>query len=289
MNQEARHPCFDAGARGRHARAHLPVAPSCNIRCGFCDRRHSCVNESRPGVTAAVMSPEDACAAFLRARALTPGLSVAGIAGPGDPLASARETLETLAILRRSAPDVLPCLSTNGLALPEHAAALVDLGVGHVTVTVNAATPETGARVWLQVRDGGRTLEGREGAALLMARQEEGIRLLAGSGVTVKINMVIIPGVNDHEAGDVARRAASWGASLMNCMGMIPVPGAPLGHLPGPDAETLRGIREQAERFLPQMRHCSRCRADAFGLLGEGRTLGEFAIPSGGCAAARVV
>jgi len=31
-------------------------------------------------------------------------------------------------------------------------------------------------------------------------------------------------------------------------------------------------VRAQAEKYLPQMRHCTRCRADAVGLLEEDRT-----------------
>jgi len=46
-----RHPCFNAALRRRYGRVHIPVAPDCNVQCGFCNRRYNCVNESRPGVT----------------------------------------------------------------------------------------------------------------------------------------------------------------------------------------------------------------------------------------------
>ncbi|MBG3878744.1 radical SAM protein, partial [Desulfovibrio oxamicus] len=83
---DSRHPCFTAGAHGTHARIHLPVAAACNIRCGYCDRRHDCVNESRPGVTSRVLDPTEAAQLVDRAVAALPHLSVVGIAGPGDPL-----------------------------------------------------------------------------------------------------------------------------------------------------------------------------------------------------------
>ena len=73
-----RHPCFNREAHGRFGRIHLPVAARCNIVCGFCDRRYACVNESRPGVTAVLLSPEEACELTVRAAARLPGLSVAG-------------------------------------------------------------------------------------------------------------------------------------------------------------------------------------------------------------------
>ena len=49
----AEHPCFSAQAHFRYGRIHLPVAPRCNIRCGYCDRRYDCANESRPGARCA--------------------------------------------------------------------------------------------------------------------------------------------------------------------------------------------------------------------------------------------
>jgi len=43
------HPCFNAEAKGLYGRVHLPVAPHCNIKCNYCNRKYDCVNESRPG------------------------------------------------------------------------------------------------------------------------------------------------------------------------------------------------------------------------------------------------
>ena len=39
-----------------------------------------------------------------------------------------------------------------------------------------------------------------------------------------------------------------------------------------PTATHLEELRSEAEKFLPQMRHCTRCRADAVGLLGADRS-----------------
>ena len=38
-------------------------------------------------------------------------------------------------------------------------------------------------------------------------------------------------------------------------------------------------VRAQSEAFLPQMRHCVRCRADALGLLGESGVIGDMRMP----------
>jgi nitrogen fixation protein NifB len=77
-----RHPCFNHGAAGTYARIHLPIAPACNIQCNYCNRKCDCVNESRPGVTSAVLSPEEAVCYLGRVKEKAPHLAVAGIAGP---------------------------------------------------------------------------------------------------------------------------------------------------------------------------------------------------------------
>ena len=53
-------------------------------------------------------------------------LSVVGIAGPGDPLANPERTFRTFDLIAESCPDVTLCLSTNGLALPDHIERLVE-------------------------------------------------------------------------------------------------------------------------------------------------------------------
>ena len=53
----ANHPCFSQEAHKRSGRIHLPVAPECNIQCGYCVRKFDCVNESRPGVASTILTP----------------------------------------------------------------------------------------------------------------------------------------------------------------------------------------------------------------------------------------
>ena len=132
----AEHPCLSAQAHFRYGRIHLPVAPRCNIRCGYCDRRYDCANESRPGVTSEVISPEAALDRVERALRLDSRLRVAGVAGPGEPLANPA-TLETLRLIHARFPRLLLCLSTNGLVLSDALPELLDCGVSTLTVTVN--------------------------------------------------------------------------------------------------------------------------------------------------------
>jgi nitrogen fixation protein NifB len=267
-----RHPCFNVKAKGQYGRVHLPVAPKCNIQCNYCNRRYDCVNESRPGVTSTLLTPSQALVYMDRVLEKEPRISVAGIAGPGDPFANADETLETMRLIRKHHPDTILCLSSNGMNVAPHVPELAEIGVSHVTITINAVDPEISAQIYAWVRDGKVLYRGRQGAELLLARQLQAIDLLKMHGITVKVNTIIIPGVNDHHVPELAAAMQAKGVDLLNCMAMFPNVDTAFEHLGEPDKEQMERIRTEAEQFLPQMRHCTRCRADAVGLLDQDRT-----------------
>ncbi|MBX6423087.1 radical SAM protein [Thermosulfurimonas sp. F29] len=262
-----RHPCFDEEAHRLVGRLHLPVAPRCNVRCAYCDRRYACVSENRPGASRRVISPEEAPAYVETVLTLEPRIEVVGVAGPGDPLAN-EETFEALSRVRESFPQLKFCVSTNGLLLKEKLADLVYLGVRFLTVTVNAATPETAEKVYLWVRYRGKRLSGREASEFLLSRQLEGIAAAAEAGLRVKVNTVLVPGINDVEVAEIARRVWEAGAHLMNIIPLIPL--AHFRHRRPPTETELRWARRLASRFMPQFLSCRRCRADAAGVPGEG-------------------
>lgn len=267
-----RHPCFNVEAKGHCGRAHLPVAPKCNIRCNFCNRQYDCVNESRPGVTSAVLTPVQAVDYLGQVLAREPRLTVAGIAGPGDPFANPRETMETLRLVRQRFPELLLCLASNGLGLPPYLNELAALQVSHVTVTVNAIDPAIGQQIYGWVWDGKRLHRGLAAAELLLERQLEAIAGLKERGITVKANTIVIPGVNDRHVTAIARKMSELSVDLLNCMPVYPNADTPFGDLPEPTSEQMAAIWREAAGFLPQMEHCTRCRADAVGLLEADRT-----------------
>jgi nitrogen fixation protein NifB len=269
------HPCYSEDAHHHFARMHVAVAPACNIQCHYCNRKYDCANESRPGVVSERLSVEAAIRKVLAVAAEIPELSVVGIAGPGDALANADATFATLEGIRRAAPDLTLCLSTNGLALPEHVERLATLGVRHVTVTVNMTDPEIGERIYPWILRGGRKVHGKEASRILSDRQLEGIALLRARGVLVKVNSVVIPGVNDAHLPEVARAVRGAGAFIVNLVPLISAPehGTHFGETGqrGPTAAELERVQAACEIDSRVMRHCRQCRADAVGRLGEDR------------------
>ena len=266
------HPCFDKEAHKKFGRVHLPVAPRCNIQCNFCNRKYDCMNESRPGVTSTVLTPQQAIAYLRYVVAKRPEISVMGIAGPGDPFANPEETMETLRLTRQFFPQMILCVATNGLNVVPFVDEMAELQVSHVTLTINAIDPVVGSAIYAWVRDGKRPLRGEEAAAVLAARQIDALVKLKACGITTKINTIIMPGVNDDHIHDVAKNVSALGADIMNLMPLVPVKGAAFQDLPPPDTMTTARLRLQCGQLLPQMTHCSRCRADAVGYIGEDMT-----------------
>jgi nitrogen fixation protein NifB len=268
-----KHPCFNPDVKGKFGRVHLPVAPKCNIQCGYCNRKYDCVNESRPGVTSNVLSPGQAL--FYVNDLVESGkpISVVGIAGPGDPFANPEATMETLRLIRKRHPDMLLCVSTNGLNVGPYIAELAELEVSHITITMNAIDPEIGAKVYSWVRDDKKPLRGIEAAELLLSRQIQAMKSIKAHGITLKINTILIPGVNDGESLDaVASFAKSEGADLHNIIPLCPVEGTSFEDFEEPTPAQIHAARDIAGQYMPQMTHCQRCRADACGLLAEGTT-----------------
>ena len=269
------HPCFCEDAHHSFARMHLPVAPRCNIQCNYCNRKFDCSNESRPGVTSVVLEPQQALQKVKAVKEAIPQLSVIGIAGPGDPLAN-EATFESLELIGKEMPGLTLCVSTNGLALPDCAQRLYDLGVRFVTVTMNCTDPEIGAKIYDAVIFDGKKYSGVEGAKILRDRQIEGIKKCVALGMLVKINIVMIPDINDSHIPDLVAYVRSLGIYMVNILPLIPVEGTKFSDLRAPTPLERRDMMDRCGLDGRMMRHCRQCRADAIGLLGQDRSA-EFA------------
>jgi nitrogen fixation protein NifB len=192
---------------------------------------------------------------------------VVGVAGPGDTLAT-EHALATFALVHRRFPNLIKCLSTNGLLLREKADQILDAGVSAITVTVNAVEPGVLQQICTRIAQGGRVTRGESAARILIAAQLAGIEELARRGALVKINTVLVPGVNDGQVDDIARCCAAAGAAMLNIIPLIPQ--HDMIALRAPDCHDVNRAREAAQRHLPVFRHCRQCRADACGIPGTG-------------------
>ena len=269
------HPCYSEDAHHYFARMHVAVAPACNIQCHYCNRKYDCANESRPGVVSELLTPEQAVKKTMAVAATIPQMTVLGIAGPGDPLANPARTFETFRRLSSDAPDIKLCVSTNGLALPESVEELAQHNIDHVTITINCVDPDIGAQIYPWIFWKNRRIKGRKGAKILIEQQQKGLEMLVERGILVKVNSVMIPGINDEHLKEVSRIVKYKGAFLHNVMPLIAEAehGTFFGVMGqrGPSPDELMDLQESCSGDMNMMRHCRQCRADAVGLLGEDR------------------
>lgn len=275
------HPCYTEAAHREFARMHIPVAPRCNIQCNYCNRKYDCSNESRPGVTSEVLSPEEALAKVRMVKEKIPELKVVAVAGPGDPLAN-DETFRSMQMIADEFPEMTLCISTNGLMLPDYVDRLWDLGIRFVTVTINAIYPSVAKDIYQFVNYQGEHLKDLDAARTLIGRQLLGVEMSVAKGMVVKINMVLIPGINDKHIPLAVKKFKEMGVYIVNILPLIPVEGTRFERMRAPTAKERRDLQDICANDVRMMRHCKQCRADAIGLLGNDRSQ-EFAGCGSGC------
>jgi nitrogen fixation protein NifB len=124
----------------------------------------------------------------------------------------------------------------------------------------------------------GKKYEGVQGARILIDNQLAGIKYLTEQGVIVKVNIVMIKGINDRHIPEIVKKVKSLGAFIANIMPLIPAKGSIFENYPQTTGHELKRMRKMCEADLQQMYHCRQCRADAIGLLTNDRS-GEFRTP----------
>ena len=259
MDVMRRHPCFNDEAHDQVGRIHLPVAPRCNIQCNFCEHR-MCAEIQHPGWATRLLSVAEAVDLIQSVVNERQAYDfVVGVAGPGDALAN-NQTFQTQALLHQRYPQIVNCLCTNGLLLEDKLEEIVGAGVRALTVTVNAPDSGVGKNVYSWAKYQGTIYRGEEAAALLITKQFSGIRKALDASLSVKVNTVLIPGINDQHMVRLALRLREAGVKLMNIMPLIP--SGKMKNYQAPTCDELRKARRDCEEIVSQFYRCEQCRAD---------------------------
>jgi nitrogen fixation protein NifB len=219
-----------------------------------------CTDIQHPGWTSKLLSPVEAIdlvQSVVNERQIYD--FVVGIAGPGDALAN-EQTFQTLSLIRQRYPRITTCLCTNGLLLEDKLEEITRTGVRALTVTVNSADSSIGKYIYSWIKYEGIIYRGEEAATLLISRQFSGIKKALNTGISVKVNTVLIPGVNDRHIDKLAARLQETCVGLMNIMPLIP--SGNMKYLRAPTCDELRKIRIYCEEIIPQFHSCEQCRAD---------------------------
>lgn len=170
----------------------ISVTDRCNLRCAYCMPEEHYVWLPRADILA-----------FEEIAALVDAFTDCGVdrvrLTGGEPLL--RHDLPALVRMLAARPALRDlALTTNGMLLAEHAAALKAAGLHRLTVSLDTLRP---ARF--------RALTRRDGLARVLA----GIRAAGAAGFRpLKIDSVVMRGVNDDELADLIELARPLGAEL---------------------------------------------------------------------------
>ncbi len=166
----------------------ISVTDRCNFRCPYCMPSEVFGERYKFLSKAQMLSFEE----ITRLASLFVGLGVAKlrITG-GEPLV--RADLEKLIAMLAGIPGVQDmAMTTNGYVLAGHAQPLRDAGLSRVTVSLDSLDEEIFGRL--------------NGLGHSVDRVLEGIQAAAAAGLTpIKVNSVVVRGVNDHTVVDLAR------------------------------------------------------------------------------------
>ncbi len=190
------------------------------------------------------LDPADVLRYVGAARRTMRGPLVAQIDGPGDPLASAASVLRSLALVRDHDPDVMTGLVIDGPLLAEYVDELVELGLHHVVLRMDAASVKAAWRVYGRIIYRGETIVGPDAARLVLEESRRAVRLLVAARVPVAIRYTAIPTVNLHDLPTIAAFAAAEGVERVDVVPHRPVPRAPLARCGTPTAGELASCRE---------------------------------------------
>ncbi|HEX9059227.1 MAG TPA: radical SAM protein [Clostridia bacterium] len=252
-NTIIKHHFLSEDPQNKHRKIHLPVSPVCNIKCKFCKMSFD-NSEINPYTKKVILKPEEAVLFLDTALKNYPDISSVCISGPGDALATSH-ALDTFELVHKKYPNMIKCLGTNGLMLKENALRIVNIGITEVSVTVNAVHPEILQTICSHIVYNGSQITDKEASLWLLLAQLSGIKKLSELGVTVKINTVLIPGVNDDHIDEIARITAGVGASHMNIIPLIPQ--SDMKNITETISPGIYKSIKNAEKYLTVIRYCN--------------------------------
>lgn len=171
----------------------LSLTDKCNLRCTYC----------MPEEGLAWLSKNQIMTADEIVRLVGIGVDILGIRElrltGGEPLVR-RDLVEILVRLRHNHPELPISMTTNGIGLAKKAQALKDAGLSRINVSLDSLHAETF-----------RALTRRPFLDQVLAGVTEAARVKIG---LVKVNAVLMRGINDHEAVHLLSWAVASGFEL---------------------------------------------------------------------------
>lgn len=234
-------PGHDGAGGGEPVRLRLPIAPRATSRIRFA---------VVPDRVAKAISADEAVA--MLAEIIGQGVRVASVelGSPGDPLATPHTTMDCLARLHRSHPELELGVASNGLGAAPLVESLAAAGMRYLCLNVDAITTVTAEKIYAWIRPGTKTVSLSKAADILIREQAAAATVCARAGVAVRVITTVYPGYNDHEVEEIALKMAALGAEGISLLPYLPLPGD-MGSMVKADRQLMERLAEQAARHLP--------------------------------------
>ncbi|APF40328.1 GTP 3',8-cyclase MoaA [Neomicrococcus aestuarii] len=171
----------------------ISLIDKCNLRCTYCMPA-----DGLPWLAKEQLLSLEEITRIVRVGVRTLGIRELRLTG-GEPLVR-KDLVDIIAAIRAEHPDLPISMTTNGVGLDKKAQALKDAGLTRINVSLDTLHAEVFEK-----------LTRRDHFPRVMA----GIDAALTAGLTpVKINAVLMRGVNDHEAADLLHWALERGLEL---------------------------------------------------------------------------
>ncbi|OPX43916.1 FeMo cofactor biosynthesis protein NifB [Ruminiclostridium hungatei] len=260
------HPCFDETLSG--CRIHLPIAKRCNTKCNYC-RIGISSDAQRPGVTESILDVNDVVTYVNKSLEIYDDCKIIGIAGPGDPLANPDETFEAFKRINKNFPDFKKCMCTNGFGVKEHIKKIEEAGIDYITLTINSVCTDSINNIYKFIYYRDKYYEGIEAGKLILDLQKTALELLSSiENLKIKINVVLIPGVNDKELDNLMLFLNNYRIDIINVIPLLPVNDTKFKNIEAFTHGEFCEIKEKLHNKFPNIKFkgsCQRCRSDARG------------------------
>lgn len=217
----------------------MPVAPRANNRIRFASTEESMQ----------AMIPQQALAWLTDILSRDGRLDGVNIAGPGDPLADLRPTLDALRLVREQYPAMALGITTLGLGGEQSVEQLVKAGVSKVTLLVDGVDLDVVKKLYAWIRPGAKTIPLFAAAELLLAEQAKAATAFLLAGCDVQVRTMVYPGYNDAHVEEIASSMAALGVKNMS---VTPFDPATEGEdmLERPDHEMMTSIRDRVAKYV---------------------------------------
>jgi len=221
---------------------YLPVAPQITAKTRF--------SSSIPSRLDFIM-PEEALVVLDRAMDNHGDtITMAAIAGPGDPLAVPDTTIKMVEMVKKRYEHLEIGLKTLGIGSERFSADLAKAGVTYVEMEVNGVKASVLEKLYAWIRPGQKTLKIGDAVELLLREQKNGVPALRYDGIRVCISTTLFPGYNVEHLRSIGTVMMELGADGMALIAYEPESGAEvvLGKL---DPEEFSNACRVAGEYLP--------------------------------------